>query len=273
MTGSVTSATNSNLVGVVIPTLGLDTESLGRAISSALKNNCVKIVVLVVPTKEQYLFLQPLIQPKVRIIIEANLGFAPAYNTGVNFLKSEGCKFYSAIGDDDEFAFGYLDSVLELMIKKSAVAGFGLCYYVNEQNKIIFKNPSPTWTKSFLHLIPDVLPAPGAIVDISAWAEVGGLSCEYVFASDFDFWLKLRKIGKFCRIAVPMSYFRWHPNGMTARFRMKSRNEALFIQNIHTPRYQKILIPTFTKFAYFAADFLMKYQMKENYDVKGKSHD
>jgi GT2 family glycosyltransferase len=266
------STSNKDSVGVVIPTLGLDIASLVQAISSATKNNCVRFVVVVVPTQEKYLNLQPLVESKVRVIVEVNLGFAPAYNTGVAFLRSQGCSYYSVIGDDDELAYGYLDTVLESMEKKSAVAGFGHCYYINNKNEIIFKNPSPTWTAKFLHLIPDVLPAPGAIILISAWAEVGGLSCEYKFASDFDFWLKMRSVGKFCRVNVPMSYFRWHANGMTARFRKSSREEALTIQTNHTPRYQKFLIPTFTRLLYFIADTLMKFQMKESYDVKSETH-
>jgi hypothetical protein len=59
---------------------------------------------------------------------------------------------------------------------------------------------------------------------------------------------------------------------MTARFRKSSREEALTIQKIHTPRYQKLLIPTFTRLLYFIADTLMKFQMKENYDVKSETH-
>lgn len=262
----------ANLVGVVIPTLGQNLASLERAISSATQNHCVKFVVIVASSEKKCRTLQYLVDSKIHLIYEEKLGFAPAYNTGVAYLKDLGCEFYAVIGDDDELALGYLDSIVALMDKKSAIAGFGLCYYVNHRNEIIFRNPSPTWTVKFLHLIPDVLPAPGAIIRISAWEQVGGFSCEYKFASDFDFWLKIRRLGRFCRINIPMSYFRWHAKGLTAQFRKSSRLEALMIQSIHTPNYQKLLIPTFTRFIYFIADEWMKFQMKTNYDVKNQKN-
>ena len=272
MRDNSSSISKGNLVGIVIPTLGLDLASLERAISSATQSHCVKFVVVVAPSEEKCLALEYLIDSKTHFIYEDKPGFAPAYNAGVSFLKDLGCEFYAVIGDDDELAFGYLDSIVALMDKKSAIAGFGHCYYVNLRNEIIFKNPSPTWTVKFLHLIPDVLPAPGAIIRISAWEQVGGFSCDYKFASDFDFWLKIRRLGKFCRINIPMSYFRWHAQGLTAQFRKSSRLEALMIQSIHTPKYQKLLIPTFTRFIYFVADEWMKFQMKTNYDVKNQKH-
>ena len=252
-------------VGVIIPTLGRNNKSLEFAVSSATKNLCVDLVLLITPSSNQKAFHKMSFDDKVRIIFDDSPGFASAMNLGVSILKKDGYKFFSGIGDDDEFADGFLDRILDLVQLKNAIVGLGCCCYINEENHVIFKNRNNLVFLKILHLTPNLIAAPGALIRIDAWEKVNGLNPNYKYVADFDLWLKLRKIGKFVRIRDNMSFFRWHDEGLTAGNRFLSRKEALNAQLLHVPRWQKFLFFSLTQILYILGDSLMKLSMKDSY--------
>ena len=256
---------STNVVGVVIPTLARDLLLLEKAIRSATEQICVGMIVLVTNSSNFDKLLPFSSLDRVRIIQDDQPGFTNAMNLGVEVLHQMGFPYFCGIGDDDVLAPGFLDSILEKMQRKNADVGLGHCFYVNTKNEIIFKNRSPIFLTRVLHLIPNVIPAPGALIKTETWKKVNGFDPAYTYVADFDFWLKIKKRGKFVKSNIPMSYFRWHDKSLTAGNRAASRKEALQAQLHHTPNHQKVLFYTFTRVSYFFADKLMKHSMKSSY--------
>ena len=258
-------ATSASRVGVVIPTLARDLLLLEKAIRSATEQTCVGMVVLVTSSSNFDKLRLFSSSDRVRVIQEEQPGFTNAMNLGVEVLQQMGFPYFCGIGDDDILAPGFLDSILEKVQRKDADVGLGHCFYMNTKNEIIFKNRSPIFLTRILHLIPNVIPAPGALIKTETWKKLNGFDPAYIFVADFDFWLKVKREGKFVKSNIPMSYFRWHDKSLTAGNRAASRKEALEAQLHHTPNCQKVMFYTFTKVAYFFADKLMKHSMKSSY--------
>jgi len=258
------------LVGVVIPTLVRNLVQLEQAVYSALANNCVEIVVLVTPlsNKEKLHLLDK--EGNVKILYDDLPGFTNAMNLGVKYLSELGYRYFSGIGDDDLLAPNFLDSIITSMESQNAHVGLGICFYVNNDNQIIFQNSTPLYLLKILHLIPNIIPAPGALIRTSSWKKAGGFDPRFKYVADFDFWMKIRGNGKFIKLPIPMSYFRWHDLGLTAGNRTESREEAIMAQRNYIPRYQMFLFYTFTKLAYFLGDLIMKKSMKSSFKATSK---
>lgn len=252
-------------VGVVIPTLAKDMIQLRKAVTSALDNHCVELVIIVSPTKNYNKLNEFSNSSNIKLIFDDNPGFTYAMNLGVDHLNNLNFEFFSGIGDDDVIAPNFLDSIIIEVESQNAQVGLGHCFYVNTNNEIIFVNTSPLLFLRILNLTPNVIPAPGALIRMNSWRKAGGFNPRYKYVADFDFWLKVRRYGKFIKLNIPMSYFRWHDESLTAGNRAASRKEALEAQLHHTPIYQRVLFYTFTKVAYFFADKLMKQSMKSSY--------
>jgi hypothetical protein len=260
----------SQLVGVVIPTLVRDLIQLEQAVTSALANNCVGVVVLVTPSKNKEKLQLFSNKSAVEIIFDELPGFTNAMNIGVNHLNKMGYKYFSGIGDDDLLAPNFLDSIIVKMESQGAQVGLGTCYYVNNYNQIIFRNSSPLYLLRILHLIPNIIPAPGALIRTSSWVAAGGFNPRFKYVADFDFWMKIRGNSKFTRLPIPMSYFRWHDLGLTAGNREASRAEALLAQRNYIPRSQVPLFYTFTKASYLLGDFVMRISMRSSFKADPK---
>jgi GT2 family glycosyltransferase len=89
----------------------------------------------------------------------------------------------------------------------------------------------------FLSWVPNLIPNPGTLISVAAWKKVGGYNEAYRWAGDLDFWLKIRKFGEIKFVDVPMSYFRWHEDSITAGQRELSLAEATIIRTNHTKWY------------------------------------
>jgi GT2 family glycosyltransferase len=85
--------------------------------------------------------------------------------------------------------------------------------------------------------IPNLIPNPGTLISVEAWQKVGGYDEVYKWAGDLDFWIKVRQLGQIKFVDVPMSYFRWHEDSLTAGQRDLSIAEATLVRTSHTKWY------------------------------------
>jgi GT2 family glycosyltransferase len=190
-----------------------------------------------------------------------------AFNLAIEHFKNLGIEIFGSIGDDDELLQGSIASLLPAFGNPKVVAAVGHCWYINSGGETIFHNKSRTWLLPLMHLLPDVLPAPGALFRLSVWEQVKGFDTSYKFASDFDFWLKIRKYGIVKRVECPMSLFRWHAGGLTGKNREGARQETRKIRRRHTSLIWRPLLVVSEFITVLIGEFILKKSMRGDYKI------
>jgi GT2 family glycosyltransferase len=253
-------------VGIVIPSLGQHIDFLNRAVNSVLEQQMNVHILLVFPKSSTDL-VSYCAKNKLEYIFDTGIGFMSAYNLAIMHLEDLGIEIFGTIGDDDELLQSSISSMLPRFDDPNVVATVGHCWYINADGKTIFHNKSRTWLLPYMHFLPDVLPAPGALYRLSAWKEVGGFDTRYKFASDYDFWLKIRGTGLVKRVEAPMSLFRWHSGGLTGKNRKAAREETKIIRRKHTKMLFWPLLFVTELVTMLLGEYVLKKSMKSDYEV------
>ena len=117
------------------------------------------------------------------ISMNGNKGIAAALNTGLTYLKNQGCDVALTLDDDSLFPVEDKDSILKLIDEKIEEYGvLGLNFNVTTEIKTDEIEEVPYWLTS------------GNFVNLKAWESVNGYREElFVDYVDFDFCTRLRK--------------------------------------------------------------------------------
>jgi glycosyltransferase involved in cell wall biosynthesis len=224
-------------VGIVVPTLGERNNYLLECLES-IKNSGSgtnrPFVVLVAPKHfEASSFLKLGLVDKV--IADPGSGLAAAINIGFNSLPSE-IDYINWLGDDDLLLPKAMDLVASrLDAKPSTVMVFGGCNYIDANGKKLWTNSSGYWAVPLLRFGPDLVPQPGALFRRSVYSVIGGLNSAFRLAFDFDFFIKVSKIGKLEHIKETLACFRWHPESLSVTRRRESVADASMVRVSHLP--------------------------------------
>lgn len=256
----------NNKVAIVIPSLGQHFEYLERAVNSVITQEKRPYLLLVFPSGNESLEAY-CNENHLDYILDSGTGFMSAFNLAIEHLSGLGFEVFGSIGDDDELLQGCIASLSLAFQNPKVIAALGNCWYINAEGKTIFYNKSRTWLLPLMHFLPDVLPAPGALFRVSAWEAVGGFSTEYKFASDYDFWLKIRSQGIVRRVEAPMSLFRWHAGGLTGKNREKARKETKVIRRKHSKWFVRPLLYVIEFISIYLGEATLKKSMKTDYRV------
>jgi hypothetical protein len=257
---------NIGKVGIVIPSLGQHFELLDRAVKSVIDQELRPYLLLVFPSGNQQLE-EYCNKNGLDFILDSGHGFMSAFNLAIEHLNVLGIEIFGSIGDDDELLQGCIASLTPAFQNPKVVAAFGHCWYINSNGKTIFHNKSRTWLLPVMNFLPDILPAPGALIRMSAWETLNGFSTEYKFASDYDFWLRLRKVGILTRVEAPMSLFRWHAGGLTGKNRDGARRETKRIRRSQTGYLLWPILFIIEFLTTHLGEFVLKRSMKKDYSV------
>jgi len=227
-------------VGYVMPSLGKNLIWLQKAIHSIQQQDHETDLVIVIP-KTIPEFEAWLIRQRVKFIYESKPNLTNAINSGVQYFLDAGIEYFAFLGDDDILLPSSTRSLMTAFQQENVVSSVGHCWYIDETEKVVFHNRA--WPKliTFMRIIPNVIPHPGAIMKTETWKKIGGFDENLHFAMDLDYWLKLRKYGKIVRVECPMSLFRWHSNGLTASNRESSMAEAISVRRKHSTGFFLIL--------------------------------
>ena len=223
-------------IGYVIPTLGNNLEWLDEALASIRNyDSDSKIVIVSKILQDQLKTLAH--RYKSEIVLEREEGVYAAINQGIEVVQSLGVKYFAFLGDDDILMPNAGKNLLKAFDEERVVAAYGEIWYVDEDLNVLMKNGGYPWLHRFLAWVPNIVPNPGTIISIAAWREVGGYRTNLRWAGDLDFWLRVKKNGKFKFVDVPMSMFRWHNASLTKGQRNLSLQEATKVRKTHTPKY------------------------------------
>ena len=171
------------------------------------------------------------------ILEETGRGVYAAINQGVSFLREREIPIFSFLGDDDVLMPGAGKNLLQAFADPDTLVSYGQIWYVDKELKMLMKNPGYPRLHRFILWIPNLIPNPGTLISVDAWHKIGGYDTAYRWAGDLDFWIKVRKLGKINFSDVPMSFFRWHDESLTAGQRELSISEATLVRTSHTNRY------------------------------------
>ena len=250
-----------NDIGIVVPTLGSRPEYLLKALKS-IRDAGKCFIVIVAPVQADVgkvidrSFFDELVEDPMQ-------GLVAAINTGVRALPQQ-IEYFNWLGDDDTLVPNSLRmSSCPLEYHPEIVCVFGMCQYMNQDGRPIYKNKSGRFAVPLLKFGPQLIPQPGALFRRTSFNKVGGLDPTYECAFDLDLLLKLKKIGKIHYIPYQLSSFRWHSDSLSAKYRSVSVREAREIRQKNLPWILRLISPAWelplTRLIYFAGIVLTKF--------------
>lgn len=220
---------------VIIPSLARDLHELKRAVNSAkLQGASTQILLVLVRENPEVEELCRSIGASY--IIEPRNGIYTAINSAVKSIRKNS-KYFLFLGDDDVLKPGAIDALIEGIEISQYLALHGQINYVDKDSRVLFTNPGYWFAQHTLRFFPNLIPNPGTIIRTEAWEELGGYNEGYFWASDLDFFIRLRKFGKIGRINFLTTDFMWNPYGMTAGQRDGSIKEAFAIRLSHGSKW------------------------------------
>lgn len=247
-------------VGIIIPTLGSNLESLRSAIKSAMELPANLEVVIVTKTQSPEL-IQLANSNLVTLIFEPNLGLYQALNRGIQHIESS-CEYFSFLGDDDLLdPTGYMKLYFHAG-RRNADIIYGGIRYVDEKGELLFNNFSFPFAVKLLNWAPNLIPNPGTIVSVSAWRRVGGYDEDFKLASDLDFWIRVKKFASFKYVKTIAASFRFAGNSLTYSQRFKSIQESSHIRKKYIPRYALFLFRVWDPFQVHIGEYLLARKLK-----------
>ena len=168
-------------------------------------------------TDETYQKIQPF-QDSIRIVNQANYGEAAAVNVGISMAQSEILLVVSA--DDPLFTSELFSGVSELFdLNPELVAAYCDWKKIDQNGDLVKVVYLPDFSLELLLGRSQCLPGPGTFFRRSSALEIGGRDIGWRFVGDFDFWLRLTRLGEIVHRPVLAAQWREHEFSTSIRFR------------------------------------------------------
>ena len=232
-------------VAVVVPTLYTRPEYLEATIASVIcQKGDFDLRILVGCPLSKFKVVQERFGSVAEILAEPDHGGLA--NKLDFFLRAapQSAKYLTWLGDDDLLLPGSLSAtVAALEANPDCVLVYGACDYINITGQILGHNPSGQWATKIISFGPQLIPQPGSLFRRESFLEAGGLNDDFKLAFDFDFFIRLRKTGDFKHLNRTLAQFRWHPDSLSVRRRLKSAFEASKVRKQNYKLVAKLLWP------------------------------
>lgn len=220
---------------VVVPTLGRRPVFLDRSLRS-IRAAGEAFVLMVAPAGYD---AEPLLRSGLidRKIDETGKSLAAAINQAFAALPSE-IEFLAWLGDDDLLrpdALRLTEAFLSSHPRSAAV--YGRCDYIDENDRVLWVNRSGPWAAPLLRVGPDLIPQPGSLFRRSSVDRVGQLRTDLGWAFDFDFFIRLGRVGRLSYLRSTLAAFRWHSDSLSVGQRSDSVREASEVRRSHLPAW------------------------------------
>jgi hypothetical protein len=225
-------------VGIVVPTLGTRPEYLEQSLQS-IRNSGEAHICVVCPALidlSEYV-TAGLIDSQVD---DPGSGLAGAINVGIDSLPDE-ISVISWIGDDDLLEPGMLRKTSYLLSSGKIDFIWGQCRYIDSNNRRLWINRSGVWAKYLIRFGPNLIPQPGSLFSRRSFDELGGLSTEFSWAFDQEFFTRLLMQFPSTYIPEVVASFRWHEGSLSAGARAGSVRESSLIRVRHMPVFLGVL--------------------------------
>ena len=221
-------------VGIVIPTAFGRPEYLPLAYQSILNQVTHCEIEIIVGCPEGKLQAVRAAIPGAHVIAEdSSPGLAHKLHSLLLETSSD-CKYITWLGDDDLLTPGSLAACINALdASETATLAYGGCDYIDADGQVMFTNPASPLAAKILNFGPQLIPQPGSLIRRESYVASGGLSNDFALAFDFDLFIQLKKLGPILFVPKTLAQFRWHPESLSVKRRMRSALEASKVRRKH----------------------------------------
>jgi glycosyltransferase involved in cell wall biosynthesis len=164
---------------------------------------------------------------EIKVINQENIGESASVTKGFKLANGELVMVLSA--DDPLFTKEIFRNVFELFEKnENLVAVYPDWNLIDPTGKILKKILVPDYSDELLIGRFRTLPGPGVIIRKKAALTIGGRRSKWVYVGDYDFWLRLSRIGEIRHRPQVLAQWREHPNSTS----VKRKNLAMASERI-----------------------------------------
>jgi glycosyltransferase involved in cell wall biosynthesis len=171
---------------------------------------------------------------QIRIINQENMGESASVTKGFELANADFIMVLSA--DDPLFTDQIFINVFELFEQdENLVAVYPDWNLIDSEGKILKVIHVPDYSDELLIGRFRTLPGPGVIIRKKAALMIGGRRSKWVYVGDYDFWLRLSRIGELRHRPQILAQWREHPNSTSVKrknFEMASERIAVISEFI-----------------------------------------
>lgn len=166
---------------------------------------------------------------KIEVIHQSNAGESTAVNVGIENAKGDCCLVISA--DDPILTSKLFENVLDDFERDSNLAAvYPDWQMIDEVGNPIKVIKVPDYSDELLIGRCRTLPGPGVIFRTSFAQQIGGRRSKWTFVGDYDFWLRLSRIGEIRHRPEVLAQWRYHANSTSVTKRgLKMANERIAV--------------------------------------------
>ncbi len=163
----------------------------------------------------------------IRVFNQENIGESASVTKGFELANGEFVMVLSA--DDPLFTSEIFKNVFDLFAaEENLVAVYPDWNLINSNGEVIKRVYVPDYSDELLIGRFRTLPGPGVIIRKSAALRIGGRRTKWVYVGDYDFWLRLSRIGELRHRPEILAQWREHPNSTS----VKRKNFAMASERI-----------------------------------------
>jgi glycosyltransferase involved in cell wall biosynthesis len=147
----------------------------------------------------------------IKIFSHSNMGESATVNRGIDNARGDYILIINA--DDPLFTRDLISKAYRILINDSSVVAIYPDWKIIDQyGKTIRNRILPNYSDEILIGHCRCLPGPGTIFRRDAALKIGGRRLNWKFVSDYDFWLRLSRMGKIIRIPEILAQWRENPD-------------------------------------------------------------
>lgn len=163
----------------------------------------------------------------IKVIDQKNMGEASAVNKGLALARGRYALIVSA--DDPIISTELFTMSQEILDRDEKVVVTYPDWLLIDGSGNVLRNIQTSEFSIFeLVGLNHCIPGPGAIFRVHEALKIGGRSEILKFGSDYEFWLRMSRLGQFQRIPKPLAQWRSHENSTS----IKSRGEDMARERI-----------------------------------------
>jgi glycosyltransferase involved in cell wall biosynthesis len=164
---------------------------------------------------------------EIKVVNQENIGESASVTKGFKLAHGELVMVLSA--DDPLFTKAIFRNVFELFEEnENLVAVYPDWNLIDASGKILKEILVPDYSDELLIGRFRTLPGPGVIIRKQAALAIGGRRSKWVYVGDYDFWLRLSRIGEIRHRPQVLAQWREHPNSTS----VKRKNFAMASERI-----------------------------------------
>ena len=183
---------------------------------------------------------------KIKISTHSNIGESATVNRGLDLAQGE---FILVLSADDPLLTGDLvNQACKILIDKpQIVAIYPDWRIINDFGQLIKTKVLPDYSDEIMIGHCKCLPGPGTVFRKSTAIKIGGRRVKWKYVGDYDFWLRLSRVGKIIRLP-----------GVLAQWRQNQKSTSISQRGVGMATERIQVIEEFLAMNYFPLDLRRK---------------